>query len=198
MNFDAHFRVTSYALVATAFAALALTGELYAVSIFLYVIAFAVSFYRDARGAAGFQLKEWMWRALAIAYLPFFFFDALALTSKVSAIIHLTLFASAVKLYQNKRDRDWVFLYLIAFFQMLLAAGLTFNAVFVVSLALFIFFFVSTLAAFEIRRTQREIDVVEEEIIMRAREPRWFRRRVKISSPAMTRTSNRGSCGRAI
>ena len=60
---------------------------------------------------------------------------------------------------------------------MLLAAGLTFNAVFVASLALFIFFFVSTLAAFEIRRTQREIDVVEEEIIMRAREPRWFRRR---------------------
>jgi hypothetical protein len=183
MNFDAHFRVTSYALVATAFAALALTGELYAVSIFLYVIALAVSFYRDARGAAGLQMKDWMWRALAVAYLPFFFFDALALTSKVSAIIHLTLFASAVKLYQNKRDRDWVFLYLIAFFQMLLAAGLTFNAVFVVSLALFIFFFVSTLAAFEIRRTQREIDVVEEEIIMRAREPRWFRRRVKISSP---------------
>jgi transglutaminase-like putative cysteine protease len=184
MNFDAHFRVTSYALVATAFAALALTGELYVVSILLYVIAFAVSFYRDVRGANGFELKEWMWRALAIAYLPFFFFDALALTSKVSAIIHLTLFASAVKLFQNKRDRDWVFLYLIAFFQMLLAAGLTFNAVFVVSLALFIFFFVSTLAAFEIRRTQREIDVVEEEIIMRAREPRWFRRRVKISSPA--------------
>ncbi|HEX5732001.1 MAG TPA: DUF3488 and transglutaminase-like domain-containing protein [Blastocatellia bacterium] len=184
MNFDAHFRLTSYALVATAFAALALTGELYAVSIFLYAVAFGVSFYRDARGAAGFELKDWVWRAIAVAYLPFFFFDALALTSKVSAIIHLTLFASAVKLYQTKRDRDWVFLYLIAFFQMLLAAGLTFNAVFVVSLALFIFFFVSTLAAFEIRRTQREIDVVEEEIIMRAREPRWFRRRIKISPPA--------------
>ncbi|HJQ70556.1 MAG TPA: DUF3488 and transglutaminase-like domain-containing protein [Blastocatellia bacterium] len=182
MNFDAHFRVTSYALVATAFAALALTGELYAVSILLYTIAFAFSFYREARGGERFELKEWMWRALAIAYMPFFFFDALALTSKVSAIIHLTLFASAAKLYQTKRDRDWVFLYLIAFFQMLLAAGLTFNAVFVVSLALFIFFFVSTLAAFEIRRTQREIAFVEEETIMRARESRWFRRRVKINS----------------
>jgi hypothetical protein len=184
MNFDAHFRMTSYALVATAFAALALTGELYAVAIILYSIAFAVSFYRDARGASGFILRDWMWRALTVAYLPFFFFDALALTSKVSAIIHLTLFASAVKLYQNKRDRDWVFLYLIAFFQMLLAAGLTFNAVFVASLALFVFFFVSTLAAFEIRRTQREVAFVEEEIIMRAREPRWFRRRAKQSPSA--------------
>jgi protein-glutamine gamma-glutamyltransferase len=184
MNFDAHFRMTSYALVATAFLALALTGELYAVSIILYAIAFGVSFYRDAREVTRFSLREWMWRALAVAYLPFFFFDALALTSKVSAIIHLTLFASAVKLYQTKRDRDWVFLYLIAFFQMLLAAGLTFNAVFVASLTLFIYFFVSSLAAFEIRRTQREVAFVEEEIILRAKEPRWFKRRAKKNSSA--------------
>jgi hypothetical protein len=183
MNFDSHFRMTSYALVATAFLALALTGELYAASIILYAVAFGASFYRDARGVTRFSPKEWVWRALSVAYLPFFFFDALALTSKVSAIIHLTLFASAVKLYQTKRDRDWVFLYLIAFFQMLLAAGLTFNAVFVASLALFIFFFVSSLAAFEIRRTQREVAFVEEEIILRAKEPRWFKRSARKIAP---------------
>lgn len=184
--------MTSYALVATAFLALALTGELYAVSIILYGIAFGVSFYRDARGVTRFSLNDWMWRALSVAYLPFFFFDALALTSKVSAIIHLTLFASAVKLYQTKRDRDWVFLYLIAFFQMLLAAGLTFNAVFVASLALFIYFFVSSLAAFEIRRTQREVAFVEEEIILRAKEPRWFKRRAKKSASTDEATARSG------
>jgi transglutaminase-like putative cysteine protease len=77
----------------------------------------------------------------------------------------MTLFVSAAKLFQNKRDRDWVFLYLIAFFQMLLAAGLTFDATFVVSLTLFLFFFISTLAAFEIRRASREIPSLEEETI---------------------------------
>ena len=185
--------MTSYALVATAFLALALTGELYAVSIILYVVAFGASFYRDARGVERFTLSEWMWRALAVIYLPFFFFDALALTSKVSAIIHLTLFASAVKLYQTKRDRDWVFLYLIAFFQMLLAAGLTFNAVFVASLALFIYFFVSALAAFEIRRTQREVAFVEEEVILRTKEPRWFKRRAIKSGSADEATARSGA-----
>src|SRR5262249_33599503 len=76
--------------------------------------------------------------------------------------------------FQKKENRDWVFLYLIAFFQMLLAAGLTFNAVFVAALIAFIFFFISTLAAFEILRTQLEVvelrpqkENVQEDVITR-------------------------------
>ena len=34
---------------------------------------------------------------------------------------------------QQKRDRDWVFLYLISFFEVLLAAGLSFSPVFLVT-----------------------------------------------------------------
>src|SRR5436853_4834786 len=70
-----------------------------------------------------------------------------------------------MKLWQPKRDRDWVFLYVIAFFMMLLSAGLTFNATFVGALVLFLFFFVSTLAAFEVRRAQREISAFQDETI---------------------------------
>ncbi|HEY7911916.1 MAG TPA: DUF3488 and transglutaminase-like domain-containing protein [Blastocatellia bacterium] len=162
---ESYFRTTSYAFIATAFLALALTGDLDALSILLYAAALVFSYYRDVRGATRLRLREWMWRTLAILYIPFLFIDATVFSSQVIALAHLTLFASAAKLFQNKRDRDWVFLYLIAFFQMLLAAGLTINTTFIVSLALFLFFFVSTLAAFEIRRARREVTHTDEETI---------------------------------
>src|ERR1051325_985710 len=162
---ESYFRATSYALVVTAFLAIALTGSLDGVSIVLYSIAVGICFYRDVRGIERLRLREWTWRALSIGYVPFIFVDGALISNRVLALVHMTLFVSAAKLFQNKRDRDWVFLYLIAFFQMLLAAGLTFNATFVGSLAAFLFFFISTLAAFEIRRTRRQIASVEEETV---------------------------------
>ncbi|HSO74410.1 MAG TPA: DUF3488 and transglutaminase-like domain-containing protein, partial [Blastocatellia bacterium] len=47
----------------------------------------------------------------------------------------------------------------------------TFNAVFVASLAAFLFFFMSTLAAFEIRRTRREVSHLDEEVTSRLKQP---------------------------
>src|SRR5688572_18610253 len=176
---EAYFRTTSYALISTAFLALALTGQLDGVSIVLYSLALAVSFYRDARGVDRLRLREWMWRTLSIAYVPFVFLDGAFISNRVLALVHMTLFVSAAKLFQNKRDRDWVFLYLIAFFQMLLAAGLTFNATFVASLATFLFFFISTLAAFEIRRARREVTKLEEETITPLKQPQHIKYRSK-------------------
>lgn len=167
---DTYFRTTSYALVITAFLALALTGQLDWVSIALYSVAVVTSYYRDthkseAQGQKRTRWRVWLWRAVTFAYVPFLFVDAMVINNRTLALTHMTLFASAVKLYQHKRDRDWVFLYLIAFFQMLLAAGLTFDATFVASLITFLFFFVSSLAAFEIRRARRELASNEEEVI---------------------------------
>src|SRR5438046_3150983 len=185
---EAYFRTTSYALVTTAFLAIALTGSLDGISIALYSIAVVVCFYRDVRGAQRLRLREWMWRALSIAYVPFVFIDGAVISrNRVLALVHMTLFVSAAKLFQNKRDRDWVFLYLIAFFQMLLAAGLTFNATFVVSLAAFLFFFISTLAAFEIRRARRQVNHLEEETLASLKQPRHIKYRRK--GPANDKTS---------
>ena len=180
IRMEAYFRTTSYALVTTAFLAIALTGSLDGISIALYSIAVVVCFYRDVRGAQRLRLREWMWRALSIAYVPFVFIDGAVISSnRVLALVHMTLFVSAAKLFQNKRDRDWVFLYLIAFFQMLLAAGLTFNATFVASLATFLFFFISTLAAFEIRRARREVSSLEDEIVTPLQQPQQVKYRAK-------------------
>ncbi|HVF88423.1 MAG TPA: DUF3488 and transglutaminase-like domain-containing protein [Blastocatellia bacterium] len=179
--------MTSYGLMATAFFALAMTGELDLVSMLLFPSALAASFYADARQGTRLRLREWMWRVLALAYIPFAFFDATVLSSHISALVHMTLFLSAAKLFQNKRDRDWVFLYLVAFFQMLLASGLTFKPSFVASLAIFLFFFVSALAAFEIRRARQEIEPGEEEIIPRPMSASRGKYRAKEAHPFRAR-----------
>ncbi|MEW6212091.1 MAG: DUF3488 and transglutaminase-like domain-containing protein [Acidobacteriota bacterium] len=174
MNLESYFRSISYALIGAAFAGLALTGELDALSVGLFLLAFAVSFYADSRGWTRMRLSERMWRTLAIAYIPFSFVDAWVFSDRIIALTHLTMFVSAAKLLQNKRDRDWVFLYVVAFFQVLLTAGLTFNAMFVVSLTVFLFCFISTLTAFEIRRARREVTTInsEEEIILSPKKSR--------------------------
>jgi transglutaminase-like putative cysteine protease len=176
---ESYFRTTSYALVITAFLAIALTGSLDAISLVLYSIVVAVCFYRDTRGIQRWRLREWMWRTLSIGYVPFIFIDAALISNRVLALVHMTLFVSAAKLFQNKRDRDWVFLYLIAFFQMLLAAGLTFNATFVASLGAFLFFFISTLAAFEIRRAGREVIHVDDEVVSPLAQPQHIKYRAR-------------------
>ena len=169
MSFETYFRITSYGLVLAAAAALAVTGEVDAVSLVVYALAASLSAYVDFRGYKRFHVREWMWRLATILYIPFVFVDAEAISrSKILALVHLTLFASAAKLFQDKRDRDWVFLYLIGFFQILLAASLTFNATFIGSMAVYVFFFVSTLAAFEIKRSRREVATAGEEEIARA------------------------------
>jgi hypothetical protein len=183
---DTYFRITSYTLVATAVLALALTGELEMWSIALFALAFVASITREVRlrqssragvdvllrGARRARARRWLWRLLIVLYIPFLFADAFMFSNRILALTHLTLFASAAKLLQRKRDRDWVFLYLLAFFQMLLAAGLTFNATFVASLTAFVFFFISTLASFEIRRARREVSALGEEIIAPIKPPK--------------------------
>src|SRR5262249_16840957 len=144
-------------------------------SVILYAVALIICFAADSRNVKKLRLREWMWRVLAIAYIPFVFVDGAMISSRVVALVHMTMFASAAKLFQDKRDPDWIFLYLIAAFQMLLSAGLPFNATFVVALTLFVFFLISTLAAFEIRRTSREIESREDEVVIPLKKPLRFK-----------------------
>ena len=57
---------------------------------------------------------------------------------EVAVLAHLILFLSAVKLLQRKADRDWFFLYLISFFTVLLAAGLTVSPIFLAILIVYL------------------------------------------------------------
>lgn len=162
MSFQTYFLLSSYAFATSGFMALALTGRLDSVAIALYVAALIGSWRLETRNSSRLiELK--VARRLALGYLPFFAFDAVFLSPPFLVLTHFVLFMSAVKLFQRKADSDWVWIYALTFFEITLAASLTINITFMLSLIVFLFTFVTTLAAFEIRRSHRNPSLVEEE-----------------------------------
>jgi transglutaminase-like putative cysteine protease len=84
----------------------------------------------------------------------------------VNALAHLIVFLSAVKLLQVKKDRDWVFLYLISFFEVLLAAGLSFSPIFLGTLTLYLLTAVSAVTAFEIQKSRRVLPPADTRLLV--------------------------------
>src|SRR5258706_4714529 len=174
MSFSTYFRLTSYATIAAAALALLISGG---VSLYL-TIAFAIVMIAAWKlEGTRWQLTERMALVVIIVSLPIFYFDWRVLTPlllnqfneatdlpklahgyvEVAVLAHLILFLSAVKLLQRKADRDWFFLYLISFFEVLLAAGLTASPVLLVTLVLYLSCALSTVVAFEIQRARRKV-----------------------------------------
>src|SRR5205085_2239925 len=152
-------------------AALALFGAggvsawLVGVFILIVVVAFKLEGTR-------WQFTERVALVLILVSIPIFYFDWRVLTPyletqfletgkrgsvEVSILAHLILFLSAIKLLQRKADRDWFFLYLISFFTVLLAAGLTASPAFLAALVLYLVCALSTVVAFEIQKARRKV-----------------------------------------
>jgi protein-glutamine gamma-glutamyltransferase len=87
-------------------------------------------------------------------------------SSEVSVLSHMILFLSIVKLLQRKRDRDWFFLYLISFFTVLLAAGLTASPLFLGALIMYLLCALSTVVAFEIQKAKRKITATQTRLLV--------------------------------
>jgi hypothetical protein len=110
---------------------------------------------------SGWQISEKLGTVLIVLALPVFYLlwrlryfgfgPAEILLPGILARMILTL--TAVKLVQKKSNRDWVFLYLMAFFEVLLAAGLSISALYVASLLAYLLSTVCAIVAFEMRRT---------------------------------------------
>ena len=159
---ERYFQISFHALILTAFIALVETGRVDIPSILIFLILFGVTANRalkkrppllTARGAFG----------LSLGYIFFFVSDSAILSgSFISAIIHLVLFLEIAKLAQKKTDKDYLYLILLAFLQVLAASSLTIDISFVLTLFLFLIALVSTLMSFDIHRSQREATGVRE------------------------------------
>ncbi len=179
MTFNTYFRASSYAMIAVAMLALLLAGGMNLVM--------AVSFALVMIGAwnlegTKWQLSERLGLIVVLLSLPLFYLDWKFLglypdlnplppagphkTAGVSALAHLILFLSAIKLLQVKSDRDWVFLYLISFFEVLLAAGLSLSPVFLASLSVYLICGLSTVIAFEIHKARRNLKPAETRLLV--------------------------------
>jgi protein-glutamine gamma-glutamyltransferase len=182
MKFETFFRASSYAAVACGALALALAGGVG----FRLAAAFAAVLLL-AWGAEGrrWQLSERAGMFVVLLALPLFYLDwkfqtglvtgAGRVYAGVAALIHFTLLLSAIKLFQVKADRDWLFLYLISFFEVLLAAGLSLSPLFLLGLGLYVFCALLAVVSFELRKARRLAPESEGRLLV-ANDPKLFRR----------------------
>ena len=171
MTFLTYFRAFSYGMIGVAMLALVLAGGLdYALASVFFVVMVGSWKLEGTR----WQLPERIGLAIVLLSIPLFYLDWRYQQSLgepverlgVSALAHLIVFLSAVKLLQVKKDRDWVFLYLISFFEVLLAAGLSFSPVFLGTLTLYLLCGLSAVTAFEIQKARRALRQTETRLLV--------------------------------
>jgi len=148
-----YFEVSLYLLIATGFVTLASTGKLDAPALLLVSLALLFRGYLLVRGRT-LQLPE-RWASYAtLVYAVYYVLDLFFLSgSFVMATAHLVLFIMVVKMFSSQRNRDHVYLAVIAFLSVLAAALLTVDAVFFVSFCIFLLLAVSTFVSMEMRRS---------------------------------------------
>lgn len=148
-----YFQVSLYLLVVTGFVTLATTGRLDLPALLLVLLALLYRGYLLCRGRT-LQLPERWASYLTFLYIVFYLCDVYLLSgSFVTATVHLVLFIMVVKVFSVQRDRDYVYLVIIAFLSVLAAAVLTVDAVFFASFCVFLVVATSTFISMEMRRS---------------------------------------------
>jgi len=150
---DRYFQLSLYLLIVAGFVTLAGTGRLDLPALLLVSLALLYRGYLLVRGRT-LQLPERWATYLTLAYIAFYLCDVYLLSgSFVSATVHLVLFVMVVKMFSVQRDRDHVYLVIIASLSILAAALLTVDAVFFASFCVFLLLAASTLISMEMRRS---------------------------------------------
>jgi transglutaminase-like putative cysteine protease len=162
-SFEKYFRALSYALIFTGLLALFVSGGVGAfVSAIFVGFAALAWFLEDTK----WQIGDRVGLILIIASIPIFYLDwkykigggDVSERVAVGTLARLVLTLTIIKLLQKKNDRDWFVLYIITFFQALLAAGLSISPLLLVAFLIFLLLAASAIIAFEIRKTARGID----------------------------------------
>jgi protein-glutamine gamma-glutamyltransferase len=166
MDFDKFFKFISYAVVFCGFLALWVSGGagIFAAALFLAVL-ISSWFLESSR----WQISEKVGTALMIFIVPLFYLDwkykitgfGASEAALVGILAKLILLLTAIKLFQKKGDRDWLFLYLMSFFEVLLAAGISISPLFLACLILYLLATLCAIITFEIRKTSRLVTSVD-------------------------------------
>jgi transglutaminase-like putative cysteine protease len=108
-------------------------------------------------GVLQFEFSPKFVNAATVAYAAFYGIDYLYLSrSFLSATVHLVFFLAIMRILTARTNRDYFFVKLIAFLELLAATLLSASANFFVFLALFLLFGVATFCSSEIRSSARK------------------------------------------
>jgi protein-glutamine gamma-glutamyltransferase len=152
---EQYFEISVFLLLVAGFATIATTGALDFVSIAVVSFALLVRGWLLLAGRNPSMPLSWD-SYFTFGYVVFYAADYLLLSrSFVTATVHLVLFSMVVKIFSVRRDRDYVYLTVLAFMEVLAACVLTIDTMFLVAFTVFAVLAVNTFVAFEIRRSWR-------------------------------------------
>jgi transglutaminase-like putative cysteine protease len=150
---ERYFQISLYLLVCTGFATLVTTGKLDILSVLGVTVALLIRGWLLLRHE-NIKIPERWTSYLTIAYVPIYVLDFLFISqSFVSATVHMVLFIMVAKIFSVQRDRDYLYLATLAFMEVLAAAILTVDSVFLAAFCVFMILAVSTFVSMEMRRS---------------------------------------------
>ncbi|MFM8395105.1 MAG: DUF3488 domain-containing protein, partial [Acidobacteriota bacterium] len=163
MTLERLHQLSSYALLVVAFVAILSTRQIDLPMAVLFSIVIILSWLID-RSRTGWELSR-LTANLAILFYPALLFYQWQGLGHPAArlIVNFVLFATALKLLRRKRSRDWFWLYVVTFCQMIMVAGLMLGPGFLILLTLYLLAAMPALITHEIRQSQDYFDRSREE-----------------------------------
>ncbi|MGZ4788263.1 MAG: transglutaminase TgpA family protein [Terriglobales bacterium] len=153
---ERYFQVSLFLLIAVGFATLFSTGRLDPISVAFVAIALVIRGYLLLKNS-DFKIPEKWTNYLTLLYVLVFAIDLFLVSgSYVTASVHLVLFSLVVKIFSIQRERDYIYLAVLAFLAVLAASVLTVDSVFFASFIIFILLAVNTFVSMEIRRSLKK------------------------------------------
>jgi protein-glutamine gamma-glutamyltransferase len=153
MSLDRYFIFSSYAMFVTGYVMLASTGQLDIISLGLFAIVLGAGWLIDTEHVSwsvGHRSANW----LMAGGLTFVFTEWYALgVSPVTVTLHFVFFAAALKLLRRKTSRDWIWLYVVTFCQVLMTAGMMVSTTFLFLVIVYLFAATSAFIGYEMRRS---------------------------------------------
>jgi transglutaminase-like putative cysteine protease len=163
MNFDRFFKLVSYAVVFCGFFSLFVSGGIGLISTVLFISVLIAAWFLEG---SRWQISERLGTVSIFIVVPLFYIDRKYqitgfggnVTELAAMLAKMILVLAAIKLLQRKAERDWLFLYLMTFFEVLLAAGLSISPIYLGSLVLYLLVTICAIVSFEIRKTSASIN----------------------------------------
>lgn len=154
------FRILSYAAALCGFVSLWVSGTFGVIESTAFVVILVFAWFLEG---SRWQISERLGTALIVLAMPAFYFlwklNVFTISGSAELLPgllgRLILSLTAIKLLQKKGDRDWIFLYLMAFFEVLLAAGLSISLLYFASFVVYALVMISTIILFEVKRTAK-------------------------------------------
>src|SRR5215471_12678211 len=155
MNFERYFIFSSYAMFTAGFVMLASTRQLDFVTLGIFAVVLVVGWLIDT-GRITWSIRNRRAAWLMVAGGAFVGAEWYALgATPVVVILHFVLFASSLKLLKRKVARDWLWLYVVTFCQVLMTAGMMVDTTFFFLIVIYLFAAVSSFIGYEIHRSDQ-------------------------------------------